>query len=315
MKKIWGYLKQHVIADFNPSYYGFIAVFLAVSIYFNYKIDFEDSFLDYQEGFTKFLYYYLTNLFSYLIPVFAYAFFSKNRTFLSSPEFWIKSLVALALLSFDRCFFFIDDFVQEFFQPKMYRWVSKIAGNLLGIFTMILPFYILYRVYDHKEGHMYGLAPKKFDVKPYFIMLALMLPLIIAASFLPSFLNQYPMYEASRAHLQLNVPEWITVAGYEIAYALNFISIEFFFRGFLIIGMISLLGRGAIVPMACVYCFLHFGKPMGEAISSIFGGYILGVVAYETRGIWGGVIVHVGIAWLMELTAFVQKLFRPEDSY
>lgn len=178
---------------------------------------------------------------------------------------------------------------------------------------MILPFFVLYWIYDRNAKHLYGLAPKKFDVKPYFTMLAIMLPLIMAASFLPSFLNQYPMYEASRAHIQLAVPEWVTVAGYEIAYAINFVSIEFFFRGFLVIGMISLLGRGAVVPMACVYCFLHFGKPMGEAISSIFGGYILGVVAYETRGIWGGVTVHVGIAWLMELAAFTQKLFQVED--
>lgn len=309
MKKIWGFLKQHFIADLNPFYYGFIAIFLTACISFNYAVDFEDSFLDYQEGFTKFFYYFLTNLFAYLIPVLAYAFFSRNKTFLSSPEFWVKSLLALALLSFDRCSFFIDDFAHEFFQPKMFRWVSKISNNLLGIFTMILPFFVVYWFYDRSEKHLYGLAPKKFDVKPYFIMLAIMLPLITAASFLPSFLNQYPMYEASRAHQQLNVPEWVTVAGYEISYALNFVSIEFFFRGFLVIGMISVLGRGAVVPMACVYCFLHFGKPMGEAISSIFGGYILGVVAYETRGIWGGVIVHVGIAWLMELAAFIQKLF------
>ncbi len=313
MRKIWGYLKQHFIVDFNPFYYGFIIVFLTACIYFNYKIDFEDSFLDDQEGFTKFLFYFLTNLFAYLVPVLAYAFFSKNKAFLSSPEFWVKSLVALALLSYDRCGFFIDDFAHEFFQPKMYRWVSKITNNLMGIFTMILPFFILYWIYDRNQKHLYGLVPKKFDVKPYFTMLAIMLPLLVAASFLPSFLNQYPMYEASRAHVQLDVPEWITVLGYEISYGLNFVSIEFFFRGFLIIGMISLLGRGAVIPMASVYCFLHFGKPMGEAISSIFGGYILGVVAYETRGIWGGVIVHVGIAWLMELAAFTQKLFRVED--
>jgi hypothetical protein len=313
MRKIWGFLKLHLIVDFNPFYYGFIAIFLTGCIYYNYKVDFEDSFLDYQEGFTKFLYYFLTNLFAYLIPVLAYAFFSKNRMFLSSPEFWIKSVLALAFLSFDRCAFFIDEFAHEFFQPKMFRWVSKISNNLLGILTMILPFFLLYGLYERTEKHLYGLAPKKFDVRPYFTMLAIMLPLIVAASFLPSFLDQYPMYEASRAYLQLGVPEWVIVAGYEISYALNFVSIEFFFRGFLIIGMISLLGRGAVVPMACVYCFLHFGKPMGEAISSIFGGYILGVVAYETRGIWGGVIVHVGIAWLMELVAFTQKLFRIED--
>jgi hypothetical protein len=140
-----------------------------------------------------------------------------------------------------------------------------------------------------------------------------MFPLILSASFLPSFLNQYPMYESTKAHLYMGCSEWITVLGYEIAYAINFVSIEFFFRGFLVIGMITVLGRAAILPMASVYCFLHFGKPMGEAISSIFGGYILGIVAYETRGIWGGVIVHVGIAWLMELVAFGQKLFSPSD--
>jgi membrane protease YdiL (CAAX protease family) len=178
----------------------------------------------------------------------------------------------------------------------------------MGVFTMILPLLLIYVKYDRDQQHLYGLAPKRFDVKPYFIMLGFMLPLIIAASFLPSFLKQYPMYETSRAHLYMEIPEWMTVAGYEIAYALNFVSIEFFFRGFLIIGMIRVLGRGAVLPMACVYCFLHFGKPMGEAISSIFGGYILGIIAYETRGVWGGVIVHVGIAWLMEFVAYGQKL-------
>ena len=314
MKKIWQFLKKHVTIDFNPAYYGFIAVFLTVSIYYNYKVDFEDSFLDYQEGFTKFFYYFLTNIFAYIVPVFAYAYFSKNRTFLTSAEFWIKSLIALAFLSFDRCSFFIDDLAGELFHPRMYRWSTKIFNNLLGIFTMMLPFFLLYSMYDRAEKHLYGLAPKKFDVKPYFTMLAIMLPLIVAASFLPSFLNQYPMYESSRAHIQMNVKEWVTVAGYEISYALNFVSIEFFFRGFLVIGMISVLGRGSIVPMACVYCFLHFGKPMGEAISSIFGGYILGVVAYETRGIWGGVIVHVGIAWMMELAAFIQKAFQHSNN-
>lgn len=313
MKKIWNYLKQHVIVDFNPYHYGFVFLFLTLCIWFNYRVDFEDSFLDQQEGFIKFLYFFITHLFAYLVPVLSYAFFSKDKSFLYSPEFWIKSTVALSLLSFDRCVFFIDDIVQELFHPRTHRWVSKITNNLLGIFTMIMPLFLLYWKYDRTEKHLYGLAPKRFDTKPYITMLAIMLPLIIVASFLPSFLNQYPMYEHTRAHEHLNVPEWITVAGYESAYGLNFLSIEFFFRGFLVIGMIRLLGRGAVLPMACVYSFIHFGKPMGEAISSIFGGYLLGVVAYETRGIWGGVIVHVGLAWLMELIAFTQKIFQSQD--
>ena len=58
--------------------------------------------------------------------------------------------------------------------------------------------------------------------------------------------------------------------------------------------------------MITVYCFLHFGKPMGEAISSIFGGYILGILAYESRNIYGGLIAHLGVAWGMEYLAYLQ---------
>ena len=134
-----------------------------------------------------------------------------------------------------------------------------------------------------------------------------MLPLLVGASFAESFQRQYPMYKTSVAHTYLNVPEWVTAIAYEIAYGLDFITVEYLFRGFMVIGMISILGRGSVITMAVVYCVLHFGKPPGEAISSIFGGYILGVIAYETKSIWGGIIVHMGIAWLMEGLAFAQK--------
>jgi membrane protease YdiL (CAAX protease family) len=156
---------------------------------------------------------------------------------------------------------------------------------------------------------MFGLSPKQFDAKPYLVMLLIMLPILIAASNGKSFVRQYPMYKTSGAHDYLGVGEWVTVAGYEIAYGLDFITVEYLFRGFFVLAFFSTLGRGAVLSMAVIYCCLHFGKPMGEAISSIFGGFLLGVVAYETRSIWGGVIVHVGIAWSMEVIAYIQKTF------
>ncbi len=36
-----------------------------------------------------------------------------------------------------------------------------------------------------------------------------------------------------------------------------------------------------------LYVALHYGKPAGETISSFFGGYILGVLAYQSKNIWG----------------------------
>lgn len=65
----------------------------------------------------------------------------------------------------------------------------------------------------------------------------------------------------------------------KFAYAWDFVSVELAFRGFLIIGMIKILGKGAVLPMAVTYAFYHFGKPAGETISSVFGGYILGIIA------------------------------------
>jgi hypothetical protein len=44
---------------------------------------------------------------------------------------------------------------------------------------------------------------------------------------------------------------------------------------------------------------------MGEAISSIFGGYILGIFAYSSRNIYGGLIAHLGVAWGMEYLAYL----------
>jgi hypothetical protein len=44
---------------------------------------------------------------------------------------------------------------------------------------------------------------------------------------------------------------------------------------------------------------------MHETIGSFFGGFILGTIALHTKSIWGGIIIHVGIALLMELLAFL----------
>jgi len=67
-----------------------------------------------------------------------------------------------------------------------------------------------------------------------------------------------------------------------------------------------ILGGHVVLPMVATYMFLHYGKPLAESISSVFGGYILGIISLYTRKIWGGIMIHVGIAWLMELLGWWQ---------
>jgi len=105
-------------------------------------------------------------------------------------------------------------------------------------------------------------------------------------------------------------PAWVYKVLFELSYGTDFFSIELFFRGFLIVGFMKWVGKDAIIPMACFYCTIHFGKPLGECISSYFGGLLLGIVAYHTRSVYGGLFVHLGIAWLMELGGYIGNMLQ-----
>lgn len=305
MKKIWNYLIHHLQSDFNFLQYGVVFLFLAIAIYINYKIDFVDGVVNAQSNIIKPILYLLIFSIGYYFTLLTYSLFTKQWDFWKTKQFWIKSLLVLIVLSIDSSAPFLRTTINVLVDSQLQFWIYKISLNLMSFFVVMLPLLLYYFLHDKKEKHVYGLNPRQFDTRPYFIMLMIMLPVIVGASFHPSFLNQYPMYTNSPADEFLNVPEWVTALSYEVAYGLDFVNVEFSFRGFMVIGMMGILGRKAVLAMAVTYCFLHFGKPAGEAISSVFGGYILGVIAYETKSIWGGIIVHVGIAWMMELVAFI----------
>ena len=111
---------------------------------------------------------------------------------------------------------------------------------------------------------------------------------------------------AGSAEAVSGISPFVTYGAYEASYALRYIAIELFFRGFLLLGLERFLGRAVLMPMVTLYAFWHFGKPLPEAIGSIFAGYILGVIALRTRSIIGGIIVHVGVALGMDLAAHLQ---------
>ena len=185
------------------------------------------------------------------------------------------------------------------------RWLLyKCLLNLLRTLEFLLPLLVLGRLWHRtRRDGLYGLAWRRFDWRPYLLMLLIMVPPIIWASSQPAFLKAYPIFDPwpLREHLGWPVPA--TWAAHEVCYALRFVGVELFFRGFLVIGLGRWLGRDAILPMVVLYALWHFGKPMPEALGSVFGGYVLGVIAWESRCILGGTLVHMGIALLMNAAA------------
>jgi membrane protease YdiL (CAAX protease family) len=130
----------------------------------------------------------------------------------------------------------------------------------------------------------------------YALLFALVLPAVLVASTTPAFRQTYPFYRlANRSYLDLVL--------WELLYAAQFLSLEFFFRGFLLHGLRRALGANAIFVMLVPYCMIHYGKPLPETLGAIGAGLILGTLAIRTRSIWGGVLIHVGVATTMDVLA------------
>ncbi len=142
------------------------------------------------------------------------------------------------------------------------------------------------------------------ELRPYLLLLSFMLPLILLAATGRDFQLAYPklalVHTQNGEHLGFG-----RILLFELAYGTDFFTIEFFFRGFVVLAFTRYAGRAAILPMALFYCTIHFGKPLAECISSFFGGLILGAIVFNTRSIWGGLIVHLGIAWAMEIAGMM----------
>jgi membrane protease YdiL (CAAX protease family) len=132
----------------------------------------------------------------------------------------------------------------------------------------------------------------------YVLMYLGILPFVILASFRDSFLHTYPFYR-----LAANEPLWPRFVIWELLYALQFVSLEFFFRGFLLHGTRRRFGVYAIFVMMVPYCMIHFGKPMPETFGAIGAGVILGFMSLKTRSIWMGAALHIAVAWTMDAAA------------
>ncbi|MBD2702581.1 CPBP family intramembrane metalloprotease [Spirosoma sp. BT702] len=308
MKAFWRELRDHLRTDFQLDLYVATALWAALLLVFNYTVDLEDSYIDIYQGKPLWgVLYFGLYATAYYVSIAIWTYFKRRSDIWRSREFWQRSGIALICYSTYAGFYADSDWARQLFDGQIFVFAYYCLHNLQSILTIVLPLYLFYRLIDRQRSNFYGMAPKRKGLTLYVTLLTLMIPLITLASFQPDFLQSYPTYRATNANEFFGVPEWVTVLIYELCYGWDFVPTELLFRGFLVIGMSRVLGPGAVLPMVVWYCSIHFGRPLGEAVSSIFGGYLLGVLALTTRSIWGGLLIHIGIAWGMEIAAFLQK--------
>lgn len=84
---------------------------------------------------------------------------------------------------------------------------------------------------------------------------------------------------------------------------LDLIGWEFFFRGWILFGYARRFGPHALWLQAVPFALAHVGKPEVETLSTIFGGFAFGWVAWRTRSFVYPFLIHWFIATLIILVA------------
>jgi hypothetical protein len=299
MKEIIGYITAH-FRSIKIGVFLACTILTALMIYFNFHYDIDTKIDELDSVPLEFFSRSLIFLIAFILPYLFFLFIERKNYF---KDRLILSLIFLspAIFSWKMVmnteFRLSDDAAWNYYWNQIIYWPIRLIVMSFMLFIIWNPIY--------PKDSFFGLTIKNFKWKPYILMLLIMVPLIAAASTQPDFLSMYPKLKDVDYVLSGVENKWFYHLLHELAYGSDFISVELFFRGFLILAFIKVVGKDAILPMACFYCTIHFGKPLGECISSYFGGIILGIVVYNTRSIIGGLMVHLGIAWLMELGGYI----------
>lgn len=310
MSPIFKYIRDFYQKEFNLSYFLLILLLIGFSIYLNYWHFLEHLYTGAGKTiWNDFFGYYFLYLIPFAIAFFLQLIFFKDCTYYKSYWFWIILLLAPAFFAFRVNFDFHQTLIKKLWSGDEQEFWLKSLNWVVRVFVVMIPVFIIWLIKDKNHQPFYGTKYIK-NVKPYLIMLFIMIPLIALACTQKDFLQMYPKAKFLE-HLTLSSKNWHYLI-YELCYGFDFVSIEFFFRGFLILSLLKICGSHCIIPVACVYCTIHFGKPMGEAISSFWGGLLLGIISYNTRSIWGGLIIHLGIAWMMEAGSWMALLIKTD---
>jgi len=309
LKKIFHQIKEFIQEDFSWKVYLSVACFLGIFITLNYYYEIEDVIIDKKENrFIRLALYLLLYSTAYYGTLGIYYIIEKKNLF-TSREFFIKSFIAFLLISVDASFIFTESIISDLSgltDVHELKYLRKVVNQAIPIIFYFFVLYLVHQFFDKNRKNLYGIAVKGFHWQPYFVMLMGMLPLLTWASFQQDFTREYPYFKYWEFQSVFNLSQLQLFAIYETFYLLDFINVEMVFRGLLVVGMIKCLGNKAVLPMVVMYAFLHFGKPPAETISSVFGGYILGAIAYKTENILGGFMIHMGIALLMDSFAIIQ---------
>jgi len=307
MNEIIGYLRNY-IQSINRSAFLLTTFLVALAITCNYTLSIEPAIVALSSWPLRIAGFFM--LFGFIFSAaWVLQFLVSPATIPDNRFFFVLLLAAPAIFAIKITFDVVASNLTHHFPFPWNQYWYKVLDWPLKFLVVTILVTAIWRL-GRFEGPLPGIQANRFNVRPYFLLLLGMVPLIAFAATQNDFLHTYPKVQRIDSIDQYLQHSFLWKGLYELSYGLDFLTIEFFFRGFLVLAFARFAGKHAILPVAAFYCSIHFGKPLFECITSYFGGIILGAVVYNTRNIWGGLIVHLGIAWLMELAGYLGHVYK-----
>ena len=319
MKRLTGYVSDF-FRHINKKSFVIISLLTAVAVFLNYYFSgLETTILHADDKFLRFTWflilYALIFISSYLV-IFNNRNDFRDQGTLSQiksnanqlPQLSAFHIILVVLVPMIFALRMASGFVTspltKFLDYPLNNYFSIILNAPLKCLILLL----FLRFIKTKGGYTHsitGLRSGSLSLKPFFIIIALFIPVIFLAGMQPDFAKVYPRFKHIAFIFPYTSLPWITAVMYEVSYVFDFVFTEAFFRGFLVLAFIRYVGPSAILPMAALYCAVHFGKPLAECVSSYFGGIILGIISYRTGSVLGGLVLHLGIGILMEIAGYL----------
>lgn len=187
--------------------------------------------------------------------------------------------------------------------PALEKWAWW--GLCCLLFLVLIPA-IVARVFSGQGFRTLGLKVKGTgrDAVTYLILFAIFFPVIWLVSRDAAFQSTYPFFNPGVDPVTRE-PNGVTneLITFWIIYCLQFFAVEYFFRGFMVLGLKKSLGWASVLVMLAPYCMIHYYKPMPEALGAIGAGLVLGALSWRTGTILYGWALHFGVAVSMDLLA------------
>ena len=185
----------------------------------------------------------------------------------------------------------ILEYHHNWFPPgKMLGLLSFIEIERLVYFLVIPLVIIRYGFQDSIADYGFRVGDWRLGLKYTLILCAAAGPLLYLVTQLPSMQGYYQ---------QTSPDPWAIL----VNNAVHLLGWEFLFRGFMLFGLMQVIGPSAVLLQAVPFTLMHLGKPEIETLSCIFGGTLFGWVAWRTRSFFYPFLIHLFVSTIVMLIA------------